>query len=253
MANTIDAHFVWYELMASDVKAAVAFYSELNGWKTQPFGDEGYQMWVGSQGPLGGVTALEPGMVKAGVPPHWLGSVQVADVDATVAHARQLGGKVLAGPLDIPGVGRYAGLADPQGASIAVFKPSITMDQHDPAKDGEFCWCELMTSDSAAAFDFYSKLFGWKTFDTLDMGPNGTYHIYGIGETRLGGMMTTPKEAPMPPSWIYYNSTSDLDAALTRATTMGATVLNGPMDVPEGGRIAQLLDPQRAMFALHQA
>jgi hypothetical protein len=53
--------------------------------------------------------------------------------------------------------------------------------------------------------------------------------------------------------WIYYTATSDLDAALARAKQRGATIMNGPMDVPGGGRIAQLTDPQGAAFALHQA
>ena len=53
--------------------------------------------------------------------------------------------------------------------------------------------------------------------------------------------------------WIYYTETSDLDAAIARATKKGAKVMNGPMDVPGGGRIAQFMDPQGAAFALHQA
>lgn len=69
----------------------------------------------------------------------------------------------------------------------------------------------------------------------------------------MGGMMTTPQGSPMPPMWIYYTATSDLDAALARAKQRGATIMNGPMDVPGGGRIAQLTDPQGAAFALHQA
>ncbi len=258
MANTSDGHFVWYELMAADAPAAVQFYGEVDGWKTEAFGDEGYQMWVGSQGPLGGVMSMPDELRKAGVPPHWVGSVQVADVDAIAAQTTKLGGKVHEAPFDIPTVGRYAVLADPQGATFAVFKSDAAMQRHDAAKDGEFCWSELMTSDSAKAWDFYSTLFGWKVLEQMDMGANGSYRIFGlteprIGDTRMGGMMTTPKDAPMPPSWIYYTSTHDLDATLKRATKMGAKIINGPMEVPGGGRIAQLLDPQQTMFALHQA
>jgi predicted enzyme related to lactoylglutathione lyase len=53
--------------------------------------------------------------------------------------------------------------------------------------------------------------------------------------------------------WLFYIETPDLDAAIARATKKGATVMNGPMDVPGGGRIAQLMDPQNGAFALHQA
>jgi predicted enzyme related to lactoylglutathione lyase len=125
------------------------------------------------------------------------------------------------------------------------------MQLDDPAMDGEFCWNELLTSDSAAAFRFHSELFGWKVLQDMDMGPMGTYRIYGVGEKRLGGMMTIPKGAPMPSMWVYYVSTDDLDAAIGRATRKGGKVMNGPMDVP-GGRIVQLTDAQGAGFALHQ-
>ena len=192
-------------------------------------------------------------LARMGVPPHWVAYVQVERVDATAALATKLGGKVWKEPTDIPTVGRFAVLGDPQGAPIAIFLPAHAMTPHDPTKEGEFCWNELLTSDSAAAFTFYSQLFGWKVLQEMDMGPMGTYRIFGVGEKRLGGMMTTPKGAPMPPTWVYYVETADLDAALGRATKKGAKVMNGPMEVPGGGRIAQLLDPQDARFALHQS
>lgn len=58
---------------------------------------------------------------------------------------------------------------------------------------------------------------------------------------------------PLPPTWMYYVETGNLDAALDRAKRRGAKVMNGPMDVPGGGRIAQLQDPQEAAFPLHQS
>jgi predicted enzyme related to lactoylglutathione lyase len=256
MANTSSGHFVWHEHLTKDAKAAIGFYTEVVGWKTQPFGagdDEGYTMWVGSQGPLGGVMTLPDEAARMGAPPHWLGHVQVADVAATVALARKLGGKVYKEPTDVPTVGRFAILADPQGAVISVFTPSGDMAKHDTSKQGEVCWNELMTSDSPAAFTFYSQLFGWKVLEEMNMGPMGTYRIYGLGEERLGGMMDLPKGAPMPSAWMYYVDIVDLDAAIARATRRGAKVMNGPMDVPGGGRIAQLMDPQGAAFALHQS
>jgi len=254
MASANKGLFVWYEHLTKDVQAAIAFYAEVVGWKTQPFAEGGdYIMWVGSQGPLGGVMKLPDEAAKMGAPPHWVGHVQVEDVDATAALTKKLGGKVYKEPTDIPTVGRFAVLADPQGAAIAIFKPGGAMALHDSSKEGEFCWNELMTSDSAAAFRFYSEIFGWKILQDMDMGAMGTYRIFGVGEKRVGGMMTTPKGAPLPPMWIFYAETSDLDAAVGRATKKGAKVMNGPMDVPGGGRFAQLMDPQGAVFALHQA
>jgi uncharacterized protein len=254
MAGSNKGHFVWYEHLTQDAKRAIAFYSDVIGWKTQPFGEGGdYVMWVGSQGPLGGVMKLPPEAAKMGARPHWMAHVEVDDVDKTAALAQRLGGKVYKEPTDIPTVGRFAVLADPQGASFSVFRPSQSMDLHDPEKEGEFCWNELLTSDSGAALTFYSELLGWKLQEEMDMGPMGKYRIFGVGEKRLGGMMNAPKERPMPPMWLFYTSTNDLEAAMGRAKSKGAKVLNGPMDVPGGGRIAQLADPEGAVFALHQA
>src|SRR5205807_10351430 len=168
------------------------------------------------------------------------------------AQAKRLGGKVHKEPTDIPTVGRFAIIADPQGAALSVFKPSSDMKLHDVAKEGEFCWNELLTSDSAAGFQFYSQLLGWNVLSEMDMGATGKYRIFGAGDVRLGGIMTLPKGAPMPTTWLYYAQTNDLDAALDRAKRNGAKVMNGPMDVPEG-RIVQMMDPQGAAFALHQA
>jgi uncharacterized protein len=256
MAKGNEGLFVWYDHLTRDIPAAIAFYSEVVGWKTQPFGADGhYVMWVGGQGPLGGVMSLPDDATKAGASAHWMAHVEVADVDASAALANKLGGRILKEPTDIPTVGRFAVIADPQGASLSLFAPNkgSEMPPHDVAKDGEFCWNELLTSDSAAAFRFYSGLFGWKILEEMDMGPMGTYRVFGLDERRLGGMMTVPKGAPMPPMWLYYASASDLDAAIARATRKGAKVMNGPMDVPGGGRIAQLTDPEGAPFALHQA
>jgi predicted enzyme related to lactoylglutathione lyase len=254
MATSNVGRFVWYEHITKNVPAAIAFYTDVIGWKTQPFGQgEEYTMWVGSQGPLGGVIALPDQLARTGVPPHWMSHVVVENVDASAAQVKKLGGKVWKEPEDIPTVGRFAVVADPQGATLSLFTPAGgPMELHDPSKDGEFCWNELVTSDSAAAFQFYAQLFGWKVQQDLDMGAMGTYRIYGVGETGLGGMMKLPPGAPMPPSWIYYVNVSDLEATIARATARHARILNGPMEVPGGGRIAQLADPQGATFALHQ-
>src|SRR5258708_2522436 len=106
MANTSNGQFVWHDLLSKDPKASIAFYSEVIGWKTQPFAESGghYTMWIGSQGPLGGVMQLPEEAAKMGAPPHWTGNVQVADVDATALLTKKLGGKILKEAADIPTV-----------------------------------------------------------------------------------------------------------------------------------------------------
>lgn len=253
MPTSNRGRFVWYDHLTRDVPKAIAFYSEVVGWKTEPFGDQGYRMWLSDQGPLGGVMTLGDAYTRAGTPPHWTGYVQVDDVDATARKAEALGGRVCTAPTDIPTVGRFAVLADAQGASLSIFRPAAEeMAPHDVLRDGEFRWNELGTTDGAAAVRFYGELFGWKIVHEMDMGPEGKYLVFGLGELQLGGIYAAPAGKPVTPGWLYYVATSDLDAAMARAKRDGAKLLNGPMDVPSG-RIAQLLDPQGAGFALHEA
>lgn len=244
MANN-HGRLVWYELLTNDAKAAVAFYTETIGWKTQAF-DHDYTMWVASQGPLGGVGVLPPKAKEMGASPYWQANFLVDNVDATVAKVKELGGKAIHVET-VPKVGRLAVIADPQGAVIAIVTPETEMAPHDTRKDGEFSWHELYTSDHEAAFKFYSAIAGWEKLSEMDMGPMGKYLLWGRDGKQLGGMMTMKQQ---PPGWMYYVTTSDLDAALARAKTKGAQVLNGPMEVPGGQRIVQLADPQGARFAL---
>ncbi len=247
--------FVWHELMTSDVKGAIAFYTEVIGWKTEPFaqgqGPEPYMMWVGSQGSLGGVMPLSEQAKNMGVPPHWVAHVEVNDVDATVAKVRDKGGNIHVPPTNIPTVGRFSVIVDPQGAALSVFKPKGSMEPHDVSKPGEFTWNELYTTDSKAAFPFYSQLFGWEQISEMDMGPAGKYLIFGQGSKQYGGMMTKTPDMPMPPSWIYYVHVDDIEATMKRATSKGAKPLFGPMEIPDKTLVAQLMDPQGAIFALH--
>ena len=250
-----NGRLVWYELLTSDPKGAIAFYTEVVGWKTQAWDKGDYTMWSASQGPLGGVTALPAKAVQMGATPYWQANIQVDNVDEATRKVKALGGEVIHVE-DVPTVGRIAVIADPQKAVVALFTPTGEMQAHDLAKDGEFSWHELYTTDYKAAFDFYRQIAGWEKLGEPDMGPNGVYLLWGRNGKQLGGMMTMPKEMKtpdgkaVPPAWMYYVTTSDLDAALARAKTKGARVINGPMEVPGGQRIVQLVDPQGAAFAL---
>ncbi len=252
--TTTPGRFVWYELLSADPKGSLAFYTEVIGWKAEPFGAD-YTMFVGSQGPVGGVAPLPEAAKQMGATAFWQANVEVANVDDTVAKVKQLGGSIYHVE-SVPEVGRFAVIADPQGAVIAIVTPARDMPSHDTNQPGEVSWHELYTTDHEAAFAFYNAIVGWERRGEHDMGPMGTYLMWGRAGTQLGGMltmpagMTTPAGAAVPPSWMMYFTAPDLEATLARAKARGARVLNGPMDVPGGQRIVQLMDPQGAAFAL---
>lgn len=256
MSDATAGRFVWYELLTSDPDGARTFYPDLVGWKTQAFGEAGdYTMWVTGQGPTGGVTLLPDAAKAMGAPSYWQANIHVDSVDETVAKVEKLGGTIYVVET-VPGIGRFAVVGDPQGAVIAVCTLERPMPAHDVSQPGEFAWHELYTTDHEAAFAFYSEIAGWERLGTNDMGPMGTYILWGRNGKQLGGMMKlppgmkTPQGRVVPPSWMFYVTTPDLDAAIARAQARGAIVLHGPMDVPGGQRVVQLMDPQGAAISL---
>lgn len=113
----------WFEVNTRDVPAARDFYAKVFGYVTTEIPGMGYHtLDLGGQS-LGGVMPMPPG-IPPEVPAHWLVYFMVDDVDATVAAATAAGGAVLAPPMDIP-YGRFAVLADPEGAAFAVMKPAM--------------------------------------------------------------------------------------------------------------------------------
>ena len=112
----------WSELMTTDTDAAISFYTQLFGWgtKASDMGPTKYTEWMAAGRSVGGCMAVPP--EAAGVPPHWMNYVMVADCDASSRKAEKMGAQVVFGPMDIPGVGRFAVLLDPQGAAIAIIK-----------------------------------------------------------------------------------------------------------------------------------
>lgn len=246
-----NGEFVWFDYYAGDVDKAIAFYTEVVGWKTQQWSGGDYTMFAVGQEPIGGVMQLPEAAAQMGAPPHWLAFVQTGDVDKAAARAAELGGQVRAQPFDIPGVGRAAVLQDPQGAVFAAFRPARADFETLPGdKPGAFAWAELMTSDWEAAFAFYSDVFGWTKDTAMDMGPEGTYQLFAAAGKQVGGMMNMPEMVPMP-NWLYYIGTDDLDAAIGRVEAHGGSKVHGPMDVP-GGRVAVFMDNQGGMFAMHE-
>lgn len=251
--SKISGRFVWHDLMTTDTEGAEKFYSDVAGWGTMPFPGPGqYTMWTVEGAPIGGFMALNDDMKKNNVPPHWLPSVGVDNVDETVAKATKLGGKVIAPPMDIPDTGRYAILQDPQGATIAIYSSKGEMDLPDAPRVGDFSWHELTTSDHVAAFDFYSKLFGWEKTSEFDMGKMGIYQMYGQGGVPYGGMMNRTPEMP-PPNWLGYIRVKDAKESAKTIAARGGKLMVEPMQVPgeSGDWIAIAIDPQGAAFAVH--
>ena len=112
----------WNELQTRDPEIAAAFYTGLFGWETEPIEQAGKLVYVAIRNAgstNGGIMPMTE--QHGGAPSHWLAYFTVSSCDGAVARVRELGGEVLAGPLDVP-AGRIAVVRDPQGAAFALFE-----------------------------------------------------------------------------------------------------------------------------------
>lgn len=246
--------FFWYELMTTDLDAAEAFYTAVIGWRAEPFDKAPdmprYVVVNSAERGVGGLMTLPDDAAKMGMPPAWLGYIHARDVDAATKSLTDAGGAVHRAPDDIPGVGRFAVVADPQGATFMFLQPNQPDQPPLPATTpGHVGWHELYTSDWKTAFAFHSSQFGWESAGQFDMGEMGTYQTFSAGPESGGGMMNKPAQIPVP-VWQFYFNVDAIDAAAKRVTDNGGKVLMGPIEVPNGSWIVQCQDPQGAHFAL---
>ena len=246
--KSLPGKFVWFEHVSRDAKKAQAFYGEVLGWRVEPFpmGADAYEMIHSGDTMIGGYAST-----KSGQSAHWVAYVSVEDVDAAAKAAVANGGKVVEAPSDIPGVGRWARIADPQGAEICPFKNTTGDPPDETAPAGRFFWNELHTTDPESAVAFYEKVFGF-TRQTMDMGPAGNYYILAKdGVSRAG--VTGHLPAGTPPHWLPYVEVDDPDATIARAKKLGAKISMAPEDIPGVGRFGVFEDPTGAVLAVMKA
>lgn len=243
----------WLDLGSRDIPASAGFYNAVFGWTFESAGPEagGYGMFqldgktVGAVGPLPDDKAS----------PSWTPYFQTPDADATAKTVEQAGGTVLFQPLDVFTMGRMAVFADPAGATFSVWQPGDNPGLQLVMADNALCWVELHTTDAAGAKTFYGQVFDWDFVDAPM--PGMTYTLIspsgGGEEGQHGGLMELPLDGSGPANtvnWHPYFATADCDATYATAVAHGATGIMPPEDAPGVGRLAMLLDPSGAQFAL---
>jgi predicted enzyme related to lactoylglutathione lyase len=249
--------FIWYELMTRDQDKAIAFYEAVVGWSSADHqnstADSRYVVLSAGERGMGGVMRLTDEMCDGGARPGWIGYVGVADTDSAADRIAGAGGTVMMAPGDIPDVGRFAMVTDPGGAAFYLLTPSPQESEPPPAEPtapGLVSWHELYAGNGEkAAFEFYSSQFGWETMHEMDMGPMGTYRIFGADGVQMGGMVDKPENIPES-HWGFYFNVDGIDAAIERIEAKGGKVTMGPHEVPGGSWIVQATDPEGVNFAL---
>jgi predicted enzyme related to lactoylglutathione lyase len=244
--------FCWPELHTSDHVGGRKFYQELLGWGVNevPMGPQATYTVLQKNGQdVGALYAMDDAEKKQNIPPHWLSYASTADVDASAAKVKQLGGTVLMEPFDVMELGRMAVAKDPTGAVFALWQAKSHIGARVLDEVGSLCWTELVTKDTKAAEKFYTALFGW-TAKTMPMG-TFDYTMFSRGEQNAGGMLEIQKEwGEVPPNWLPYFAVADCDKTVEKAQQLCGEVVRPPTDVPNVGRFAILRDPQGATFAI---
>jgi uncharacterized protein len=244
----------WVELSSADTDASATFYGELMGWTaTEPGPVEetgGYRMFQQDGQSVGGLMHH----MQEGQPTAWSTYISVADADDTASKVKDAGGSVIVEPMDVMELGRMAFFADPTGAVFGIWQPKAFAGADLVNEPGSLCWNEVLTRDAESGKAFYRAVFPWEAGRPSFEGAPESYTVWEIDGRPVGGMMQMSDEyfpADVPPHWAVCFAVADIDATVSKARELGATITVEPMEMPIGS-FAGIIDPQGASFTIMQ-
>lgn len=240
----------WVDLGSPDPDASASFYGALFGWATTEPGPVeetgGYRMFT-KDGKL--VAGLGPG--QEGQPTYWTTYLAADNADKSVELVKANGGMAIVEPMDVMDAGRMAICADPNGAVFGLWQAGMHTGAELVNEPGSFTWSELQTRDVGAAKKFYANAFGIEPAE-FPMGDGPPYTILQVDGRGVGGIQEMGDNFPpeVPSHWLTYFAVDDTDASVKKATSLGASVMSEPFDIPGVGRIAVLIGPHGEAFAI---
>ncbi|MCA9915861.1 MAG: VOC family protein, partial [Anaerolineae bacterium] len=157
--------FCWADCASTDATSAKTFYENVMGWTSYdlPLGDGMfYTMFQKDGKTVAGFSQMQPQLQAQGTPSYWSNYVNVEDVDALVGKVKELGGTIIAEPMDVFEEGRMIVLQDPTGAMLSLWQAKNHIGSSLVNTPGSITWNELSTRDAAKAKEFYGSLLGWQ-------------------------------------------------------------------------------------------
>lgn len=248
--QALPGKFVWRNLVTEDPEAVKPFYAALFGWQFAETTSMGAPYtFVKSGGEVIGGISRNRRVVPDQPVSQWIAFLSVASVDRAVEAIRRDGGSVVAGPVDLPKVGRGAVVLDPEGAPLGLLRQSAG-DPADPAEPpvNGFLWAEHLSRKPADAADFYARLSGAEVRKSDFAGT--PYWVLWNGRPRAG-LLRNPIRDDRP-VWLSYVRVADPAATATRAAQLGGRVLLAPRPDLRGGTLAVIADPTGAVLALQK-
>jgi hypothetical protein len=193
-----------------------------------------------------GIVALHESAIARGARPHWLGHIRVRELggsEATAARFVEQGATRLGPP---PGTGDFVVLRDPGGAIVALTDGATE-------SSASVVWHQLNTRDPARAAGSYSALFGWSFTTTLDLGQLGRHQrfAFAAGEPSIGLLSDVEGRPEVHTHWLFFFAVPSLDVAVERVRRHGGSAI-GPIELPNGVRVAACDDAQGAAFGIIQ-
>jgi predicted enzyme related to lactoylglutathione lyase len=234
--------WVWAELFTADVAAAKTFYGGVFGWefRTLGSGPDAYTLVTNQDTPIAGILHRK-GSSNAPHLARWVGFASVADVDRAAEYAAFSGGEVLVEPRELPGRGKVALIADPEGGRFGVLRSNTGDPPDSLPPQGALLWRELWARDGAAMAEFYAPLGGYQ-IQLLDE-DRGTVErrLLSGGHPRAGIIEHDLDD--LPSAWLHYVRVADLAEALDRVREGGGAILIAPTPNIRQGRVALVADP----------
>lgn len=229
-----------------DPQATADFYSKLLDWDVDVSAQarESYQYAMLDGEHVAGIRPDTDG------PAAWTLYFATDDITTTTALAKDAGGQVAHGPVEVAEQGHVALIIDPTGAAFGLWQPTMEWNFR-TGKPGGFAWAELHTPQAEEADAFYAKLFPYEQTQIGD-GEHFNYTVWGLDGPPLLGRQQSSTDSDSSPHWLVYfdvDPTVGTDALVARALDTGATASAGPSDIP-AGRTATIADPVGAVFAL---
>jgi uncharacterized protein len=249
-----DARFCWTELATADPLKAGKFYARLLNWDRNPISIgtpsgrtlEYTLLSVGGQN-VGGMYEMIRGQRLQGIESRWLPYIFVADARETGKRTEELGGKVLAPPVEVFDLGRLSILRDPQGIAFGAWQAArLDGGFQTRNQQGFACWCEHVSADATKAVRFYSALLRWS-----QRAVDGTRVVLEHGGTAVAGFSTS-RPGGQPPQWVSFFQVADCAASCEKVASLSGTVLVPPVGANDAERHAVVSDSQGAVFGLFQ-
>jgi len=245
-------HFVWYDLLTTDVPAVQEFYASLFGWtfEAEPDGGGVDFVTIRHEGrAIGGMVATGDLERDVNVS-QWVASLSVLDVDSAAARVTRLGGEIVNEPRDLPDRGRTALVRDDQGALLALLASSSGDPPVDRTRTGAWLWTELWSRDIDSSVEFYSGLLDYEVA-TVEGGGAEEYRVLSVRDIPRAGILEY--ELPeLHPNWVPYVLVDDPDDLVGRVEALGGRVLIAPNPDIRNGSVALIADPSGAALTIQR-